>query len=221
MCCTILLNRRRIPTLDALEIGVSYSFGDAYVRQRGDRHLWTAEARLMSALQRAAMVYRQHRPTRWPAGGWTFTEPVFLPEDPEHELLLVCSWRLPDSSPFMLLLSPQARRPGRRGWFVRAYGRRWGVEDATWGIKQRFHSEQFLVRSWRSIRRLICPVALAFFWLNLWGENRYQSLREAFLHHPWRLPKQATYLFDWLAAQISRFLHPRPTIAPLGYFDSG
>lgn len=192
------------------------------VRQRGDRHIWTVQGHLMSVQQWAAEVYRQQRPKRWPRNGWTYTEPVFLPEDPEHELLLVLSWKFPDSCPLMLLVSPQARRRGRLGvWFVRAYRRRWGVEDATWGIKQRFHLEQFLVRSWRSIRRLICLVALAFFWLNLWGEKRYQGLRQAFLRHPWRLPKEVTYLFDWLATQISRFLHPRPKIALHGYFDTG
>jgi len=192
------------------------------VRQRGDRHVWTMDAQLMSVQQRAAMVYQQQRPERWPCSGWTYTETVFLPEAPEQGLLLVLSWRLPDSSPLMLLVSPQARRPGRTGaWFVRAYRRRWGVEDATWGIKQRFHLEQFLVRSWRSIRRLICLVALAFFWLNLWGEDRYQNFRDAFICHPWRLPKKVTYLFDWLATQISRFLHPKPKITPLAYFDTG
>jgi hypothetical protein len=134
----------------------------------------------------------------------------------------VLSWRLPGSQPGILLVSPNAQRPGHTGvWFVWAYRRRWGVEDATWGIKQRFHLEQFLVRSWRSIRRLLCLLALVFFWLNLWGEQRYQTLRNAFLAHPWPLPKKVTYLFDWLPAQISRFLHPRPTITPLGYNDTG
>jgi hypothetical protein len=192
------------------------------VRQRGDRHVWTADAQLMSIQQRATQVYQQQRPKRWPRGEWTFTETVLLPEAPEHEFLLVLSWKFPDSSPLMLLVSPKARRPGRTGArFVRTFGRRWGVEDATWGIKQRFHLEQFLVRSWRSIRRLIYLVALAFFWLNLWGEDRYEALRHAFVCHPWRLPKKVTYLFDWLATQISRFLHPRPKITPLGYFDTG
>jgi hypothetical protein len=95
---------------------------------------------------------------------------------------------LPDSSLLTLLVSPQARRAGRTGaWFVRAYRRRWGVgvEDATWGIKQRFYLEYSLVCSWRSIRRLICLVALAFFWLNLRGEDPYQTLRSVFLRHPW------------------------------------
>lgn len=192
------------------------------VRQRGDRHIWTADGQQMSVQQRAAQIYQHQRPPRWPHHGWTYTETVFLPEAPEHALLWVLFWRNPGCCPLMLLVSPQARRPGRTGaWFVRAFCRRWGVEDATWGIKQRFHLEQFLVRSWRSIRRLIFLVALAFFWLNLWGEDGYASLRDAFLSHPWRLPKEVTYLFDWLAAQISRFLHPRPKISPLGYFDTG
>jgi hypothetical protein len=47
-----------------------------------------------------------------------------------------------------------------------------------------------------------------------------ETLRAALLCHPWRLPREATYLFDWLAGQISRFLRPRPKIDPLGYFDT-
>jgi len=177
---------------------------------------------LISVEQRAVKVHQQQHPKRWPCGGWTYAETVYLPEAPECELLLVLSWRLPGSEPLMLLVSPQTRRPGRRGaWFVRAYRRRWGVEDATWEVKQRFHRKQFLVRSWRSIRRLLYFVALAFYWLNLWGEDRCQSLRGAFIGHPWRLPKEVAYLFDWLATQINRFLHPRPTITPLGYADTG
>ncbi len=192
------------------------------VRQRGDRYVWTAGGRLISVESRAAEIYERERPSRWPRGGWASTETVTLPEAPDQELLLVLFWRIPGVVPLMLLVSPQARRPGRTGtWFVKAFRRRWGVEDATWGIKQRFHLEDFLVRSWRSIRRLVYLVAIAFFWLNLWGEDRYEPLRDAFLNHPWRLPKEVTYLFDWLASQISRFLHPRPRIAVLDYFDTG
>jgi hypothetical protein len=97
----------------------------------------------------------------------------------------------------------------------------WGVEDATRGVKQCFHLEEFLVRSWRSIRRLIYLAAVAFFWLNLWGEDRYHDLREAFIHHPWRIPKKVIYLFDWLATPISRFLHPKPKISLSDAFDTG
>jgi hypothetical protein len=43
----------------------------------------------MSVEQRAAQIYQQRRPLRWPREGWTYTEMVFLPEAPEHELLLV------------------------------------------------------------------------------------------------------------------------------------
>jgi hypothetical protein len=192
------------------------------VRQRGDRHIVTAGGRQLSEEHLGQEIYQHHRPARWPSRAWTWVEPVTIPEAPQHELLLIFSWRSPGDTPLMLLVSPWARRPGRTGgWFVKAYRRRWGVEDATWGVKQRFHLEAFLVRSWRSIRRLICLVAIAFFWLNLWGEDRYENLRDAFLHHPWRLPKKVTYLFDWLATQIGRFLHPKPKISLDGYFNTG
>lgn len=192
------------------------------VRQRGDRHIRTADGQEISIEERAVQVFQQERPKRWPTLGWTYSETVVLPDAPEYEFLLVLFWRDPRSVPLMLLVSPQARRPGRNAsWFVRAFRRRWGVEDATWGIKQRFCLEKFLVRSQRSIRRLLCLVAWAFFWLNLWGDKNDQWLCEAFLEHPWRLPKRVTYLFDWLATQISQFLHPRPKFSPNGYFDSG
>ncbi len=102
-----------------------------------------------------------------------------------------------------------------QGPIARLCGRRKrppGVEDATRGVKQHFHLESFLVRSWRSIRRLLWLVAWAFFWLNLWGEERFGRLREALLHHPWRLSKEVTYLFDWIAQMIHQLLHPRPKI---------
>jgi hypothetical protein len=184
------------------------------IRQRGDRHVQTAGGCTVAIEALAQEIYAQHRPRRWPPGGWTQTVAVRLPEAPEHELLLVLHWRRGDSKPLMLLVSPAARLAGRTGaWFVKAYRRRWGVEDATRGIKQQFHLEQFLVRSWRSIRRLIALVALAFYWLNLWGDDGFQKLRQAFLRHRWRLPKEVTYLFDWLATQIHLLLHPKPKIA--------
>ena len=192
------------------------------VRQRGDRHILTPGGRQLSVDDRAAEIFQQKRPSRWPAGDWTYVETVRLPESPDQELLLVLSWRNSEATPLMLLVSPQARKPGRNGaWFVKAFRRRWGVEDATWGVKQRFHLEEFLVQSWRSIRRLIYLVAIAFYWLNLWGKESYRHLRDAFINHPWRLPKKVTYLFDWLATQISRFLHPKPKIQSLGYFNTG
>ena len=150
-------------------------------------------------------------PRRWPKGGYTACQTVMLPEMPDQKLLLVVHWRRKESRPFMLLASPAARRPGRKAeWFVKAYRRRWGVEDATRGLKQQFHLEAFLVRTWCAIRRLLWLVAFAFFWLNLWGDDTYDWLRNALIDHPWRFPKEVTYLFDWIATQIRFFLHPRP-----------
>jgi len=181
------------------------------IRQRGDRHVVLADGRKSAQTDLAAALRPAAWPRRWPKRGCTASCQVWLPEAPDQALLLVVHWRRPDAEPLLLLVSPAARRPGRRaGWFVKAYGRRWGVEDATWGIKQRLHLEDFLVRSWMSIRRLLWLVAWVFFWLNLWGEARYDRLRQALLDHPWRLPKEVTYLFDWIALQISRLLHPKP-----------
>src|SRR5262245_56518966 len=183
------------------------------VRQRGDRHMRLADGRTLAVEAVAAELKPPAWPRRWPRRGYTTCTEVWLPEDPEHPLLLVVHWRVREANPLMLLVSPKARRPGRRAeWFVKAYRRRWGVEDATWGIKQRFHLELFLVRSWRSIRRLLWLVGVAFFWLNLWGDDRFQRLRQALLNHPWRLPKEVTYLFDWLATLIQQLLHPRPSL---------
>jgi hypothetical protein len=86
------------------------------------------------------------------------------------------------------------------------------VEDATRGVKRTFRLEAFLVRSWRSIRRLLCLVAWAFWWLNLWGEEGYAPRREALLGHAGRLPRAAIYLFDWVARLIHDLLRSRPVI---------
>jgi hypothetical protein len=192
------------------------------VRQRGDRHVRLADGRVVEQKKLAEELQPVAWPRRWPKGGYTTCIEVWLPEDPHHALMLVVHWRKPGAEPLLLLASPLARRRGRRAeWFVKAYRRRWGVEDATWGIKQRFHLEKFLVRTWRSIRRLLCLVAVGFFWLNLWGEERFDELREALSSHPWRLPKRVTYLFDWIATLIQQLLHPRPRLAPPASLRSG
>jgi hypothetical protein len=189
-----------------LEQGVAF-----VIRQRGDRHVVGSDGRVQAETAWAAEWQPRIWPRPWPRRGYTTGGRVFLPEAPAHELLLVVHWRRPGSEPLLLLVSPQGRRPGRQAkWFAKAYRQRWGVEDATWGIKQRFHLESFLVRSWRSLCRLLWLVAWAFVWLNLWGEDRFGVLREALLEHPWRLAKKVTYLFDWIALQIGHLLHPRP-----------
>jgi hypothetical protein len=115
----------------------------------------------------------------------------------------------------VLLVSPAARRPGRTGkWYVRAYHKRWGAEDATRGIKQQFALEAFLVRTWVAIRRLLVLVAWAFWWLNLWGAESFERLRAAVMAHPWRLRKVVTYLFDWIATLLRELLHPHPKLRP-------
>lgn len=70
-----------------------------------------------------------------------------------------------------------------------SHRRRWRVEDATWGIKQRFCLERFLVRSRRSIRRLLCLVAWAFFCLNLHGWRNTSRFARPFLSIPGDYPK--------------------------------
>jgi len=183
------------------------------IRQRGDRHVNLPDGRRLAVRAIANLLQPVAWPRRWPRGGYTACQDVSLPEAPDQQLLLVVHWRQRDCEPLMVMASPAARRRGRRAeWFVKAYRRRWGVEDATRGIKQQFHLEAFLVRTWRSIRRLLWLVAIAFFWLNLWGEEGYQRLRNLLLNHPWRLPKEVTYLFDWIAAQLKVLLHPRPTL---------
>lgn len=189
--------------------------GVAFVaRQRGDRMVTTADGRVRSV---EAVVAEQvcPRPRRWPHGGVSVAAEVWLPEVGPDPFLLVVGWRVPGSErPLVLLVSPAARRAGRTGtWYVRAYHKRWGVEDATRGIKQRFAVEEFLVRSWMSIRRLLWLVAWAFWWLNLWGEDSFGRLRGALMNHPWRLKKDVTYLFDWIAALLRELLHPHPKLS--------
>jgi hypothetical protein len=183
------------------------------VRQRGDRMVQTADGRSLSI---DALVAQQSgpRPRRWPKGGVSVSVEVWLPEVGPDPFLLVIGWRVPGSQrPLVLLVSPKARRAGRTGkWYVRAYHRRWGAEDATRGIKQHFAVEEFLVRSWTSIRRLLWLVAWSFWWLNLWGEESFERLRVAVMNHPWRLAKKVTYLFDWIATLLRELLHPHPKL---------
>lgn len=183
------------------------------VRQRGDRLVRAAGGRVLSVADLAA-EQACPRPRRWPKGGTAVAVEVRLPEIGRGRFLLVVGWRYPNSDrPLMLLVSPAARRRRRTArWFVKAYLRRWGVEDATRGIKQHFRLEAFLVRTWCAIRRLLWLVAWAFWWLNLWGEARFARLRDALMNHPWRLRKTVTYLFDWIATMLRALLHPHPKI---------
>jgi hypothetical protein len=188
--------------------------GVAFVaRQTGERHVRTGDGRVVSVRDLAAEQVCP-RPRRWPRGGAVATVEVCLPEVSDEPFLLVVGWRWPQSQqPLVLLVSPAARRRGRTGrWYVRAYLRRWGVEDATRGIKQHFAVEAFLVRTWCAIRRLLWLVGWAFWWLNLWGEPRFDRLRSALVDHPWRLRKKVTYVFDWIATMLRELLHPHPKI---------
>lgn len=184
------------------------------VRQRGDRIVRAADGRDVSVNDVVA-GQACPKPRRWPRGGVSVAVEVWLPEVGPDPFLIVVGWRVPNSErPLVLLVSPAARRAGRNGnWYVRAYHRRWGVEDANRGIKQRFGLEGFLVRSWMSIRRLLWLVAWAFWWLNLWGEASFERLRVALMNHPWRLRKPVTYLFNGIATLLRELLHPHPKLS--------
>lgn len=80
------------------------------VRQRGDRHIVTRDGREVSVRERAREVDEQGCAERWPSQGWVYSEPVFLPNLAEEELLLVLFWRVKQREPLMLLVSPRARR---------------------------------------------------------------------------------------------------------------
>ena len=124
------------------------------VRQRGERTIRTADGRDGSG---NALVAEPTcpRPRRGPKGGVSATVEVWLPEVGPDPFLRVIGWPVPGRDrPLVLLVSPAARHAGRTGrWYVRAYHRRWGVEDATRGIQQKFAAEAYLVRSWMAIRR--------------------------------------------------------------------
>ena len=186
------------------------------VRQRGDRMVRTADGRTR-LLTEVVAEQPCPRPRRWPTGGVTATVEVWLPEVSPEPFLVVIGWRVPNSDrPLILLVSPAARRASRTGrWFVRAYRRRWGVEDATRGLKQIFRLEAFLVRSWTAIRRLLWLVAWAFWWLNLWGDEKFEPLRNALFRHPWRLAKKVIYMFNWIAVMLRELLHPHPKLSEL------
>lgn len=183
------------------------------VRQRGDRTVTAADGRVM-ILKDLVSEQTCPQPRRWPKGGVNVTQEVTLPEVSEQPFLAVIHWRYPRSEqPWVLLVSPAARKPRRTGaWYVRAYARRWGAEDATRGLKQQFELEWFLVRSWMAIRRLLWLVGIAFYWLNLWGESSFERLRTALLNHPWRLPKEVRYAFNWIARMLHELLHPHPKL---------
>ena len=52
----------------------------------------------------------------------------------------------------------------------------------------------------------------AFWWLNLWGGDSFERLRASLMDHPWRLRKDVTYSFDWIATMLRELLHPHPKV---------
>jgi hypothetical protein len=130
----------------------------------GDRHVCPDDGQPRAVTALAEVMKPQRWPRPWPRRGYTACREVRLPEVCAEAFVLMVHWRWPGSErPLLLLVSLRTRRRGRMGrWFVKAYRRRWGVEDGTRGIKQPFALESFLLRSWRSIRRLLCLVSWAF-----------------------------------------------------------
>src|SRR5207244_684311 len=59
------------------------------IRQRGDRHVRLADGRTQAETAVAAELKPPAWPRRWPKGGYTTSIEVWLPEDPDHALLLV------------------------------------------------------------------------------------------------------------------------------------
>ena len=43
-------------------------------------------------------------------------------------------------------------------------------------------------------------------------DEALRASHEAVMAHPWRLPKEVTYLFDWIAAMLRALLHPHPKL---------
>jgi hypothetical protein len=44
-------------------------------------------------------------------------------------------------------------------------------------------------------------------------EPIFERFRSALVDHPWRLKKDETYLFDWIAAMLRELRHPHPRLA--------
>lgn len=117
-------------------------------------------------------------------------------ETPEYDLPLEMHWNRADFQSLLNWDSLAAKIPRRMSaWFVKAC-RCWGEEDITLGMKHRFHLKQPLVRSWRSIRCLIKPVAIAYRRINLSGDETFERFRHAILRLRRRLLKATTSLWD-------------------------
>ena len=90
------------------------------VRQRGDRHVRTADGKVLTIDE---LVAQQRCPQRrhWPKSGVAIAIEVWLPEVADQPFLLVIGWKVPKSEqPLVLLVSPAARKPARTArWSVR------------------------------------------------------------------------------------------------------
>jgi hypothetical protein len=178
--------------------------GLAFVaRLVGDRHVCPADGRTRAVTALAEEMKPRRWPRPWPRRGYTACRVVHLPEVSAEAFLLVVHGRWPNSArPLLLLVSPAA---GPDGAVVCE-----GV-PASLGGGGRDAGDQAALRvgvvfGAELAEYLPAAVAWAFVWLNLWGEDDFERLREALWRHPWRLPKGVTYLFDWIAQMLHQLL---------------
>ena len=143
---------------------------------------------------------------------------VRLPEVGSEPFLVVIHWRRPQSETAVGVAGQSGRAAGEADRSMVRPGVRPAVGCRgrhPWHQATVHAVEGFLVRTWIAIRRLLWLVSWAFWWLNLWGEERFERLREALLLHPWRIAKTAVYLFNWIGRMLRELLHPHPKLTEL------
>ncbi len=173
------------------------------VRLAKTRHVVLEDGRRVSVSELMERCRQQYRGVA--DRTWTFE--VRLPGLEEYPCLLVVYIDPKRDEPLCVLVSPAARRRGRTGrYWVRRYLKRWSAEDCARGLKQCFELEKFLVRSWQAIEALQWLCAIAFFWLNLYGEE-HRGQVVVVLEELGYVGDGPKYLFYAFSQWIMRELH--------------
>jgi hypothetical protein len=133
------------------------------IRQQQTRHICVATGATYDMRVFAGSLHRPHRlklpyvdkkthKRKYYAVQYGYV-PVRVP-DLDADLYLIVVQR-PTREPLVLLTSVRIKTSRQAGELVLAYMRRWGVEDAIRSWKQNTGIEDFRVRNWDSIRRLV------------------------------------------------------------------
>jgi hypothetical protein len=171
------------------------------VRQRGDRHLVTSNG-IHVLLCDLVDHLRQHNAGRGMRTDLVWSK-VRLP-DHSKPLYLVASWLPGKETPLMLLTTMVVEDIEQAKRIVWYYKQRWACEEAGQFLKSRVGLEDFRIRRYEAIQRMMILAMLAMGMLT-WILLRNRQLTKSFFGFTSRFRKRTKFLYYRLLDGIQEF----------------